>query len=275
MENGFTISEITCKSIINRSRIPGLDYTINPFTGCQHGCVYCYARFMIKYTHHHTEWGSFVDVKVNGPEVLKKQLRKLPRGLVSLSTVTDPYQSSERKYQITRQILSELLEHQFPVSILTKSNLVLRDMDILKRFERDACEVGFSINTLDDHVRRYFEPNAPPVQKRIESVKTLHKEGIKTWIFLAPVLPVLTLNTLDHLLEEIKNAIDYLLVDTLNIKCGNWSRIAKVLTREYPGLITVWKENCFSKEKRLTDYHSICEKISESCNQRNLDVRFC
>ncbi len=273
MQNRLTISEVECKSIINRSRIPGLDYTINPYTGCQHGCVYCYARFMIKYTHHQTEWGSFVDVKVNGPEILRKQLAKLPKGLVSLSTVTDPYQALEKKYQITRQILIELLHHRFPVSILTKSNLVLRDMDILKQFDRNACEVGFSINTLNETTRSHFEPYAPSIRKRIESLKILHDEGIKTWVFLAPILPVLTLNSLHPLLDAIHNNVDVILVDRLNIKCGNWNRIAKVLKREYPSLFTEWKESCFSREKRSLYYHHIIHHIDEYCHQNNVHVQ--
>ncbi|MBN2030528.1 radical SAM protein [bacterium] len=275
MQNRLIISEVSCQSIINRSRIPGLDYTINPYTGCQHGCIYCYARFMIKYTHHQTEWGSFIDVKINGPEVLKKQLTKLSRGLVSLSTVTDPYQASENRYQITRKILIELLKHRFPVSILTKSNLVLRDIDVLKQFDQNACEVGFSINTLDENIRNHFEPHAPSIQKRIESLKILHKEGIKTWVFLAPILPVLTTNSLNPLLDEIKNNVDYVLVDRLNIKCGNWNRIAKVITKEYPSLFPIWQKNCFSKEKQNACYHDIRKKIDDYCRRNNWRVQFC
>ena len=148
------ITEIECKSILNRSRIPGIDYTINPYTGCIHGCVYCYARFMTRYTKHHLPWGQFCHVKINAPEILKKQLGKSKKGLASLSTVTDPYQSLERKYRLTREVLSQLLEREFPVSILTKSDLVLRDLDILRQFERNECEVGFSIATMEEEVRR-------------------------------------------------------------------------------------------------------------------------
>jgi DNA repair photolyase len=275
MNQNFTINEIECKSIINRSRIPATDYTINPYTGCQHGCVYCYARFMTKYTKHRIQWGRFCDVKINAPEVLSKQITKTKRGLVSLSTVTDPYQAVERKYELTRKILIELATHKFPVSILTKSNLVSRDIDILKRFEKSDCEVGFSIATLDEKVRQNFEPNAPPIKNRIEALKGLHQEGLKTWVFLAPVLPFLTRLTLFHLLSEIKDGVDYILVDTLNIKCGNWQTISRVLSSHYSSFLPKWKDLLFSKEEKGSYYQNIYQSIVEFCDVNNIGVRFC
>ena len=139
------LTEVRCRSILNRSRIPGIDYTVNPYLGCAHGCVYCYARFMVKFASLPAAWGGFVEVKTNAAEVLRKQIARSPGGLVSLSTVTDPYQSVEKKYGITREILIELADRGFPVSVLTKSDLVLRDADVLRRFPREDVEVGFSI----------------------------------------------------------------------------------------------------------------------------------
>ena len=273
--NPFTIHEVECRSIMNRSRIPGIDYTINPYTGCQHGCVYCYARFMTKFAKHPAEWERFVDVKTNAAEVLRKQLARSSRGLVSLSTVTDPYQPAERKYGLTRTILTQLAEHGFHVSVLTKSDLVLRDVDVLKRFHRKDCEVGFSIATLDEDVRRHFEPNAPPVTRRIQALKTLHGQGIRTWVFIAPVLLNITRDTLVDLLNEIRGAFDYLLVDKLNIKCGNWQTISKVLTIHYPHLLPTWKETLFSKEQKMRAYQDICRTILEFCDKNRLEVECC
>ena len=186
------INEINCKSILNKSRIPDLDYTINPYTGCLHGCIYCYARFMTRYSKNQNQWGRFVDIKINAPDVLRKQLARAEKGLVSLSTVTDPYQAVEARYKITGKILKLLFEYRFPVSILTKSNLVERDIDILQQFEKKDCEVGFSISTLNDEIGKHFEPHAPSTTKRIQTLRIIHQAGIKTWAFLAPVLPVLT-----------------------------------------------------------------------------------
>ena len=269
------IREIQCKSILNRSRIQSIDYTINPYTGCLHGCVYCYARFMTRYTNHRMPWGRFCDVKLNAPVVLQKQIMKAKRGLVSLSTVTDPYQALENKYAITRRILRILSDHQFPVSVLTKSDLVVRDIDLLKRFEREDCEVGFSMATLDENIRRHFEPHAPPVSERIQALRRLHEEGIRTWVFLAPVLPYLTKQTLTELLNEIKESVDSILVDTLNIKCGNWQTISGVLRKAYPDQIPNWKTVFSSNETKRKYYQSLFDTIAELCNTHRLDVQFC
>jgi len=269
------IREIQCKSILNRSRIESIDYTINPYTGCLHGCVYCYARFMTRYTNHSMPWGCFCDVKLNAPDILQKQIVKAKKGLVSLSTVTDPYQALEKKYAITRRILHILSDHQFPVSVLTKSGLVVRDIDLLKRFDREDCEVGFSMATLDENIRRHFEPHAPPVSERIQALRRLHEEGIHTWVFLAPVLPYLTKQSLAELLNEIKESVDSLLVDTLNIKCGNWHTISGVLRKAYPAQMKNWKTVFSSNETKRKYYQDLFEIIAELCDMYRLDVQFC
>lgn len=230
---------------------------------------------MTKYTKHTTDWGTYVDVKVNASEVLQKQIPKLSRGIISLSTVTDPYQAPEKKYGITREILIRLAEHDFPVSILTKSDLVLRDIDILKRFPRQQLEVGFSISTMDEYIRKHFEPQAPLLQKRIQALKTLHDNAIRTWVFIAPILPDITESSLLNLLNEIKSSVDYVLVDKLNIKCGNWRSISRILDHYYPSLLPRWKDTLFTPEKRIHHYQNICNTIEAFCTKNRLDVKFC
>ncbi|MFQ6120385.1 MAG: radical SAM protein, partial [Methanosarcinales archaeon] len=176
------IKEIKVKSILTRSRIPGVLYCLNPYTGCQHGCKYCYARFMKKFTGHLEKWGDFVDVKINAPAVLEKQLKTAKKEFISISTVTDPYQPLERIYQITRKCLEVLLKYQFPVSILTKSPLVLRDIDLLSQFH--DSEVGVTITTGNDAIRKIFEPRAPSINQRIEILKGFHNQGVKTYAFI-------------------------------------------------------------------------------------------
>ncbi|MDD5434277.1 MAG: DUF5131 family protein [Nitrospira sp.] len=204
------IREIKVKSILTRSGIPGVDYCINPYVGCYHGCKYCYATFMKRFTGHTDEWGSFVDVKINAPEVLQKELRRKEKGRVIISSVTDAYQPVEGKYKITRQCLEVLSEHQYEVDILTKSPLVLRDMDILKRF--GEIDVGITITTDDDKIRKICEPNAPPINARINALKRLHDNGIKTYVFIGPVLPM----NPDALLEKIVPFADSVLIDRMN-----------------------------------------------------------
>jgi DNA repair photolyase len=268
------IHEISCKSLMNKSGIPGIDYGVNPYTGCIHACAYCYARFMSRHTAHGMPWGDFCDVKVNAVQILEKELRKRAPGLVSLSTVTDPYQAPERKYAITREILIRLAEADFPVSILTKSDLVLRDLDVLKRFPAGGVQVGFSLNTADDAVSRAFEPGAPQASKRILALKRLHEEGIATWVFLAPVLPVLTEKTLPALLDDLRGSVDRLLADGLNIKCGNWSRILPVIRGLQPSLRVEWEPVLFSAPEKTRYYERLFGRIRRLAADRRITADF-
>lgn len=204
------IREIKVKSILTRSGIPGYYYCINPYVGCAHGCKYCYATFMKRYTGHAETWGNFVDVKTNAPEVLQRQLKRAIRGKVIISSVTDAYQPIEAKYKLTRQCLEVLLQHQFPTDILTKSPLVLRDMDLIKEFK--DIEVGITITTDDDAIRKVFEPHAPSIMARICTLKTLHDHGIRTYAFIGPVLPM----NHEALSEKISPHVDSVIIDRMN-----------------------------------------------------------
>jgi len=124
------VKEIQAKNVLIKSKLPETYYTINPYISCQHACVYCYSRFMKRFTNHREDWGDFVDVKINAPKILEGQLEKAKKKMVLLSSVCDPYQPLEKKYKITRRILEKLVEYQFSISILTKSDLVLRDLDL-------------------------------------------------------------------------------------------------------------------------------------------------
>ena len=204
------IREIKAKSILTKSGIPGVDYCINPYVGCSHGCRYCYATFMKKYTGHTEPWGSFVDVKINAPEILQKQLKRASMGRVMISSVTDAYQPIESKYKRTRQCLEILLQSQFPVDILTKSPLVLRDIDLIKKFK--DIEVGITITTNDEKMQKIFEPNAPSIIARIRTLKTLHDNRIKTYAFIGPVLPM----NPETLSEKIRPHVDSIIIDRMN-----------------------------------------------------------
>lgn len=185
------ITEITTKSALVASRIPGVKFVLNPYLGCSHGCRYCYAVFMRKYSRHHqnSPWGSFVEVKVNLPEVLRAEVRRRRKpGRVLLASVCDPYQPAEAKYRLTRQCLEILLEHGWQVDLLTRSPLVVRDLDLLKAAA--GTRVGFSITTDSDRVRRVLEPKAPPLTARLTALRQLYEAGLYTWVFVAPILPL-------------------------------------------------------------------------------------
>jgi len=204
------IQEKRVKSILSKSAIPGVDYCINPYVGCYHGCRYCYATFMKRFTGHTEPWGSFVDVKTNAPEVLHRQMKKAPRGHALMSSVTDPYQPIEEKYRLTRRCLEVLLPHQSSVDILTKSPLVLRDLDLLKQFEE--MEVGFTITTDNDEIRKIFEPHAPPIEARIQALKALFEGGLKTYAFIGPLLPM----NPEALSSKIGPYVHSVLIDRMN-----------------------------------------------------------
>jgi DNA repair photolyase len=204
------IKEVRAKSILSRSGIEGISYTVNPYTGCSHGCLYCYATFMKKFTGHTEAWGDFVDAKINAPLLLAKQLPRAARGNVIVSSVTDPYQHTETEYALTRACLVTLLKHDFPVQILTKSPLVVRDMDVIGQFS--DIEVGLTVTTDDDRIRQIFEPKAPSIEERLRALRTIHERGIRTYAFIGPALPMSPATLADKLAPHV----DRVLIDRMN-----------------------------------------------------------
>lgn len=201
------IREIKAKSILSKSQV--YDYALNPYVGCQHGCVYCYAKFMKRFTGHSEKWGEFVDVKMNAPELLAYEVKRKKAGRVWISGVCDPYQPLEKKYMLTLRCLEILVENGWPFTVQTKSPLVLRDIGILKK-ATDA-EVGFTITTADEKIRRIFEPGAPPLKERIDALARLRLERIKTFAMIAPILP-----GADGLVSVLKGKVEYVILDRLN-----------------------------------------------------------
>jgi DNA repair photolyase len=201
------IKEIHSKSILSPSKI--YDYVINPYVGCQHSCSYCYARFMKRFTGHIEPWGDFVDVKINAPDLLSKEINKKKIGTVWVSGVCDPYQPLEVKYKLTRKCLEILAHNDWPVVIQTRSLLVLRDLDIFKQSK--DIEVGLSITTANDEIRKIFEPHAPPVEERLRAIETLHQNGIITYVMIAPILP-----EAENLIRILAGKVDYIIIDRMN-----------------------------------------------------------
>jgi len=207
------IKEIQAKAILSKSKI--FPYVINPYVGCQHNCSYCYARFMKRFTGHREPWGQFVDVKINAIELLKQEIVRKKPGRVWVSGVCDPYQPLERKYQLTRGCLQILAEHQWPVTVQTRSPLVLRDVDILQKGEN--FEVGMSITTADDNTRYKFEPSAPSIPERLRTLEELHRAGIRTFAMLAPMLP-----GCEDLPDLLAGKVDFVIIDRMNYHHADW-----------------------------------------------------
>ena len=210
MKLKWNISLIESRSIISKTGISCFDYVINCYRGCSFGCLHCYASFMKKFTGHKEKWGDFVDVKVNSVELLKKELKKINKGRVFLSSVTDPYLPIEAKFKLTRSVLQCLIDMDLEINVLTRSPLVTRDIDIFKKLKN--VQVGLSIPTDREDVRKIFEPNATPISARIKALGKLKEEGINTYAFIAPLLP-LNPENLAKLLDPIT---DYVMLDSLN-----------------------------------------------------------
>lgn len=204
------VKEVRARSILSRTRIPGIDYCINPYTGCAHACKYCYATFMKKFTGHVEPWGTFVDIKMNAVDLLKKALRKNITGEVMLSSVTDAYQAVERRYGLTRGCLELLARTELDVDILTKSNLVTRDIDILCQMA--TVDVGLTITTNREDIKRIFEPASPSIRERLNALRALRKAGISTYVFIGPVLPMKP----ENLADSIAPFTDRVLIDRMN-----------------------------------------------------------
>ena len=164
---------------------------------------------MKRYTGHKEAWGEFVDVKVNATSLLQRELKKKRVGRVWISGISDPYQPLEKKYELTRGCLEILSKHGWPVTVQTKSPLVLRDMGSLRKFEQ--IEVGLTITTADENVRKIFEPNSPPIKQRIEALEKLHSVGVKTFAMIAPMLP-----KAEGLVAQLRGKVDYVLIDKMN-----------------------------------------------------------
>jgi DNA repair photolyase len=207
------VKEKQSKTILSLSKV--YPYVINPYIGCQHNCSYCYARYMKKFTGHREPWGQFVDVKVNAPDLLKKEITKKKPGEVWVSGGCDPYQPLEAKYRLTRQCLEILAQNHWPVAVQTRSSLVLRDIDILKK-GRDF-KVGLSITTADDSIRKLFEPNAPMIEERIRALDELHRAGIRTYVMIAPMLP-----GAEGLAEMLAGKVDSVIFDRMNYHHADW-----------------------------------------------------
>jgi len=237
------VKEICAKTILSKSKV--LDYTINPYIGCEHGCTYCYARFMKRFTRHEERWGEFVDVKVNAPSLLQSEIKRKGAGRVWISGICDPYQPLEKKYELTRGCLEILSRHGWPVTIQTKSPLLLRDIELFEGFI--DVEVTVTIATADENIRQIFEPKAPSIRERIEALEKLHSKGIKTSAMIAPMLP-----KAEGLPNELRGKIDSVLIDRMNYHYADWvyrkHKLEHAMTENFFTQKKIELANAFRKE---------------------------
>lgn len=254
------IREIQAKSVLQKSRLPESPYCLNPYVGCTHRCSYCYARFMRRFTGHSEEqWGSFIDVKVNAPEVLAHQLKRSSvKGPVLIGSVCDAYQPVEKRYGLTRACMELLVSHGVSFSVLTKSSLVTRDMDLLRK-ARHTVSVGISLAMLDESVRRVFDAGASPVQDRLETLKQLHAGGVRTYVFIGPILPLIT--DPQAIVEAVAHHADEIWGEALNLRCGNREDLARAYAA--CGLSDEWQSLVRSEEY----WGEMAQKLKKACRQ--------
>ena len=205
------------------SRLEETDFSINPYVGCEHCCIYCYAPCTLHINPE--DFCSKVFVKRNLPTVLDRELKKINGGHITIGTVTDAYQPAEKKYEITRKILDVIRKRRkFDISILTKSSLITRDLEVLVELH---AEVGFTLITLDDGVRKNLEPKSSPIKERIDALKKF--SGLtRTYVFIGPSIPNIT-DPL-YIMEELKDIADYFIVDKLRLRKDMAGKILGLLS---------------------------------------------
>lgn len=236
------IREIEVKSVLTKSNLPVGDYSVNPYVGCTHACRYCYASFMKRFTGHAEPWGEFLDVKY-WPEI--KNPKKYRGKELFFGSVTDPYLPQEEMYGRTRALLEQLQGSGIRLSIQTKSDLVLRDMDLIKTFP-DA-RVGFSINTLDERFKDDMD-KAVSIERRLAAMKTLHDAGIRTTCFISPIFPGIT--DVPAILSRVRDQCNLVWLENLNLRGSFKADILDYIKETHPDLLPLY-QNIYTHGSRL------------------------
>ena len=252
--------EIQVKDYLTKSNLPASDYVINPYVGCPHGCKYCYASFMKRFTGHKEEWGTFIDIKRCDKKINTK---KLENKTVFLSSVTDCYNEFEEKYKITREILKELLNVNCNLNISTKSKLILRDIDLLKQMKN--LTVSMSINTLDENFKNDMN-NASSIKERLNTLGELHNNGIYTVLFISPIFPYIT--NFKEIIEISKEYIDEYWFENLNLRGAYKTKILLYIQEKYPKLINEYNDIYIKGNKKY--WNDLSKEIKNYCEINNV-----
>ncbi len=228
------INAIETKSNLTKSNLPVSDYSVNPYVGCTHACKYCYACFMKRFTNHPEPWGEFLDVKYWQPI---KHPGKYAGKELFFGSATDPYNPQEEQYRRTRTLLEQLKGSGIRLSIQTKSDLVLRDIDLIKTFPN--ARVGFSINTLDESFKDDMD-KAVSIARRLSAMKKLHEEGIRTVCFISPIFPGIT--DVKAIIERVKDMCQWVWLENLNLRGSYKAVIMDYIKEKYPLLLPLYQE---------------------------------
>ena len=232
IENNILIRDIETKNIMTKSTLPVGGYSVNPYVGCTHGCKYCYASFMKRFTGHTEPWGTFLDVK-HWPVIKNPQKYKGQR--VVIGSVTDGYLPQEAQFRNTRKLLEQLKNSGAELLICTKSDLILRDLDLLK--EMGKVTVSWSINTLEEAFQSDMD-NAVSVERRLDAMKQVYDAGIRTVCFISPVFPGIT--DFEAIFHRVKEQCDLVWLENLNLRGAFKQEILDYIKSKYPQLATLY-----------------------------------
>ena len=254
------IKEIKTNDYLTKSNLPSSDYVINPYVGCTHGCKYCYASFMKRFTGHDEKWGEFIDIKSCNKKI---DLKKISGKNVFLSSVTDCYNELEEKYCITRNILEQLQYSDCNLSISTKSKLILRDIDILKKIKN--LTVSLSINTLDEKFRSDMD-NASSINERLETLRKLHENGIYTILFMSPIFPYIT--EWKKIIEISKDFVDEYWFENLTLRGSYKKEILEYIKTNYSKLYDSYVEIYVKNKDEY--WRNLAIEIEKFCDENNI-----
>lgn len=249
----MVVKDIDVKSIITKSNIPASEYAVNPYVGCAHACRYCYASFMKRFTNHPEPWGSFVDVK-HWDAIKNKE--KYRGKKFFLSSVTDPYQPIEKKVGNTRLFLEQMQGSGIRLSLSTKSDLILRDLDLLKTFP--DVRVSFSINTLDENFRRQMDDGVS-IERRLEAMKVLYDNHIRTTCFISPIFPGIT--DVESIIKRVEKQCNLVWLENLNLRGDYKAHILQWIHENHPELDMLYHDIYALKHR--TYWNRLNEKIRD------------
>jgi len=236
------IQEIEVKNVLSKSNLPVCEYSVNPYVGCPHACQYCYASFMKRFTNHPEPWGDFLDVKY-WTEI--KNPKKYAGKELFIGSVTDPYNPQEETYGRTRTLLEQLQGSDAKISIATKSDLILRDLELIKSFPN--ARVSWSIDTLDETFREDMD-RAVSIQRRLAAMKAFHKAGVRTTCFISPIFPGIT--DVKAIIQRAKAQCNLIWLENLNLRGGYKTVIMDHIQKKYPNLLPLYWEIYDNNDRR-------------------------
>lgn len=254
------VKRVITKDYLTKSNLPASDFVINPYVGCPHACKYCYASFMKRFTEHTENWGSFIDIKECEKAI---NINKIKGKSVYLSSVTDCYNLFEEQYRVTREILEQLVDAECELTISTKSKLVVRDIDLLRKFSN--LKVAVSINTLEEEFRADMD-NASSILDRLKALQELHQAGINTVLFMSPIFPYIT--DWKAIISETRDYVNEYWFENLNLRGAYKQIILQYIDSHYPKRSNAYRSIYIQKDEAY--WEQLTHELEEYCSKESI-----